>query len=678
MADLMQPNPMMPAMNGFAMPPAGGEVEPPGGEMESLAYEAGEPDMQTESERLLTQLEQMAAMDNVAKTLNEEKRKALGEAVKREYEIDNASRSDWEAATRDAIKRSKQFKERKTFPWAGASNVNFPIITTAALQFAARAYPAIFDGPRIVKSMVQGADPAGQKAAQADRVSQHMSWQFMRQQTEWESDFDSLLHRLPIEGCMFRKTYRDPTSRTGWRSDLVSAVDVVVNQSAKSIETAPRITHKYTLYPHEIEQRKRAGRFLDIDLKLSASAGADSQAPESFLEQHRLFDIDDDGLQEPWIVTIHEATGEVVRVTAGYETNEALFDEINDRLIELPRGRMWTKYDFLPDPEGGFYGVGFGVLLESMTSVINTAINQMMDAGTLQNAGGGFIGSGLDLGRGKSKIALAPGEYRVVSSTGANIRDSIVNMQHPGPSSVLFQLLSLFIDAAKDIAAIQDILVGDLPRNQTATATMAMIEQGLKVYTAIIKRILRSLKGEFEIVFAINKKHLNRIEYVQLLDVPVQVTQADYQGEMDIAPIADPKMGTDMQRMAKVQFMLERQQSPFVNGFEVERRAWETFGIDDLQSLLKPPQPDPMQQAAMSMQMEGMAADVQTKKAGAVKATVEAQHAVTASDQDRFRSEVDGELSQIIDGETGTASDANVNEMGQLAQQQPPPGVPLQ
>ncbi len=655
MADLMQPPQMMPMQVNGALD---GEMIPPGMPLEMQE----EP---REFERLMHQLEQWAGSDNVALDVPEDKRKALGESVKREYDIDLASRADWEERTRKAIKRSKQTTERKTFPWAGASNVNFPIITTAALQFAARAYPAIIDGARIVKMQVLGADPAGQKAAAADRVSQHMSYQFTREQEEWEAEFDSLLHRLPIEGCMFRKTFRDPTSRSKWRSELVSALDVIVNLSAKSVDSAPRITHRYPLYPHEIESRKRSKRFLPVDLKLAASSGADSQAPEMFLEQHRLHDLDGDGLEEPWIVTIHETSGEVVRISAAFEPEDVLFDETEDRLIVVPRSKMWTKFDFLPDTEGGFYGVGFGVLLESLSSVIDTTINQMLDAGTLQNAGGGFVGSGLNLG--KSKVSLAPGEYRTVTAAGGTIRDAIVHMQHPGPSPVLFQLLSLFIDSAKDIAAIQDILVGDLPRNQTATATMAMIEQGLKVYTAIIKRVLRSLKNEFEIVFGINKRWMDGVAYVALVDQPVQVTQADYQGQMDIAPAADPKTGTDMQRMAKVQFMLERQQSQFVNPFEIERRAWEAIGVEDLQSILVPPQVDPMQAAAAQMQVRGMAADVATKEAGAIKAQVEAKQAAQ-SDRDMFRQEVDDELSTALDGERETSQDAQVDEMGATAQ----------
>lgn len=649
MADVMQPE-MPPEANGYPQP------------MDQAAYPMAQPEPQkAPAEIHLEKLAQLAAMDNVAHLISEDDRRSLGELVKRETQIDDESRSSWVEDTKRAIKRAKQQRDRKTFPWDGASNVNYPIVTTAALQFAARAYPAIIDGPRIVKCAPNGADPAGQKAQIADRVSQHMSYQVLKQARDWEEGFDSLLNRLPIEGCLFRKTHRDPTEATGWASVVVSGLDCIVNTNAKSIDSAPRITHKFPLYPYEIKERQRIGTFLEVEIRLESNAGGgDTEAPEMFLEQHRFYDLDGDSVPEPWIVTVHETSGTVVRIAGNYDIDQALIAKDGSRVLSLPRERMWTKYDFLPDSEGGFYGVGFGHLLEGLTEVINTSINQMMDAGTLQNAGGGFIGSGLQIG--KAKIRFRPGEYHTVGATGGSIREAIYSMQHPGPSPVLFQLLSLIIDASKDIAAVQDILVGDLPRNQTATATMAMIEQGLKVYTAIIKRVLRSLKGEFEIIFKLNKRYLDHVAYVKLMDEPVQVTQGDYQGEMDISPIADPKMGTDMQRMAKVQFMLERQQSPFVNPFEVERRAWEAFGVDNLQAVLVPPQPNPAQQ----LQMEGAVADVQTKKAGAIKATVEAQQAMRKSDQDAFREQVDGELAGILGGEQQTTGDAQVNEMGMM------------
>ena len=569
-------------------------------------------------------LRQIANMGNAAEAFPPEELSKLGSQVVREYEIDKDSRSDWEECARRAMDMARQKRETKSEPWPDASNVKFPMLTTASLQFAARAYPAIVDGPRIVKCQVMGYDENGLKAAAADRVSQHMSYQFLYEMEDWESDLDTALHQLPIVGCCFKKVYPDGTKPAGVCSDLVSAFDLVVNQKTKSLETTPRITHVFTLYPHEISERQRDGRYLeDVAIKGSGDDTGDDDAPHTFLEQYRYWDSDEDGVVEPWIVTVHEKTQAVVRMTVGFRPEEIKVDEMRGRIVSIPRKKYFVKIPFIPDPEGGFYDIGFGKLLEPLSDVIDTTINQMMDAGTLQNAGGGFIASGVDLGRGKSQVTVEPGKYKTVQTAATDLRAGIYNMEHPGPSKTLFELLSLMIDAGKDIAAIQDILVGDMPRNQTATATMAMIEQGLKVFTAIYKRIFRALRQEYKLVFEINKTSLNVPKYVALLDAPVQVSAQDYMGELDVMPTADPATLTDMQRMAKAQLVMEefKAGNPHINGFAATKRALEAARVDQIEELLVPPAPNPQAIAAE----EDAKAGIDLKKAQTVKTVVEAE-----------------------------------------------------
>lgn len=571
-------------------------------------------------------LQQLSEMPNAAEAFEPNDLNKLGAQVVREYEIDKDSRSDWEECARRSMDMARQKREAKSEPWDDASNVKFPMLTTASLQFAARAYPAILDGPRVVKCQVMGYDPNGMKAAAADRVSQHMSYQFLYEMEDWESDLDTALHQLPIVGCVFKKIYPDGTKPAGVCSDLVSAFDLVVNQKTKSLDTTPRITHVFTLYPHEIGDRQRDGRFLE-DTKIEGCGDdtGDDDAPHTFLEQYRYWDSDEDGIAEPWIVTVHEKTQAVVRMTAGFRFDEIKVDQMRGRIVTIPRKKYFVKIPFIPDPEGGFYDIGFGKLLEPLSDVIDTTINQMMDAGTLQNAGGGFIASGVDLGRGKSKIAFKPGEFKTVQTAANDLRAGIFNMDHPGPSRTLFELLSLMIDAGKDIAAIQDILVGDMPRNQTATATMAMIEQGLKVFTAIYKRIFRALRQEYKLVFEINKATLNVPKYVALLDAPVQVSAQDYMGELDVMPTADPATLTDMQRMAKAQLVMEEFKSgnPHINGFAATKRALEAARVDQIEELLVPPPQEPPPQAKLAE--AGAIAEIDLKKAQTVKTVVDAE-----------------------------------------------------
>lgn len=565
-------------------------------------------------------LQQLSEQTNVADVVDAERLPGLGQLVVREYNIDKDSRSEWETCARRAMAMAQQKKERKTTPWDGASNVKYPMLTTAALQFAARAYPAIVDGNNVVKAVVLGRDETGIKAGKAARVGQHMSYQLLYEMPEWESDVDTLLHQIPIVGCGFKKVYDDERRESGFGDDLISALDLVVNQSARSLETVPRITHTFELYPHEIRERMRDGRFVEVEEAVFSEGNEDGDAPTKFLEQHRYWDLDEDGFAEPWIITVHEKSSTVVRIRANYDSDRIDVDMMKGRIVRIPRKDYFVKIPFIPDPEGGFYDIGFGKLLEPLSDVIDTSINQMMDAGTLQNSGGGFIGSGLSLGR--STVKMMPGEYKVVQGSGQDLRNAIVNMQHPGPSAVLFELLGLMIESGKEIAAIKDILTGEAGRQQTATTTLAMIEQGLKVFTAITKRVFRAMKREYKLIYDINAKNMQRgrlNRYFMLLDQPVELMMDDYDDKLDVAPVADPNLVTDMQRLTQSQFLMEQvaNGNQFINGMEATRRALEAARIPDIENVLVQQQgPSPAEQ----LQIAGAVAEItDTEAAAALK-----------------------------------------------------------
>lgn len=616
------------------------EIEPPGYEHGPMG-EAGEaphmgevvpfpgayqePQPPTDLQKRVVNLMKLSELDNAAEVLDENELAKLGEMVCREYDIDERSRKEWKDMAERAMNAAELKIESKSTPWPDASNVKYPLLTTAALQFAARAYPAVVDGPIIVKGKVLGADPQGIKAAMADRVSQYMSYQFLYEMPEWEESVDTLLHQIPIIGCAFRKIYPEPLSDSGFKDDLVSAFDFVVNQKTKSLETVPRATFVLTFYPHEIRERQRAGTWSDADLELSKGDGDnnDDDAPHGFLEQHRYYDIDGDGVVEPWIVTVHKATQKVVRLRANMDLENIKVDQQRDRIIKIPKGDYCkvVKIPFLRDPKGGFYDVGFGKLLAGISDTIDTSINQMMDAGTLQNSGGGFVGGSVQLA--KSKVRFRPGEYQTVPSAGDDIRKSVVNMEHPGPAPVLFQLLEMMVAAGKDVASVKDILTGETPTNQTATSTMAAIEQGLKVFTAIYKRVYRALGHEFKAVYQINRRYLDPQKYMAYFDPDPQTAQmlaGDFHDNMDVLPVADPNTVTDMQRMAKAQFLKEMLQEGLpLNPILVTKRSLEAARIEKPDELLPdpnaPPQPSPEE-----LKTKAMADQAQIKQQAAEQA----------------------------------------------------------
>ncbi|MDO8533524.1 MAG: hypothetical protein Q7S17_02120, partial [Xanthobacteraceae bacterium] len=329
----------------------------------------------------------------------------IGDRVLRDFKIDDLSRKDWLTKSEDAIKLAMQVAEEKTTPWPNASNVVFPLMTVAAIQFNARSYPAIVMGRNVVKGVVIGRDdgdpvvdpqsgqqaidpqtqrpqwktPPGEKRRRAKRVADHMSYQFVEEQPEWEEDTDKLLIILPIVGCCFRKTYFAPELGRN-ASSLVNPKRLVVNYWAKSMETAPRITEIVEFYPNEVEEKIRAGLFLNLNYKVMGSTTTDDDAPIEFLEQHRLWDLDGDGYEEPYIVTAHKTSGKVARIVAAYEAEGIIFSNETQEVARIRREHYYTKYDFIPNPDGGFYGLGFGQLLGPINDAVNTVINMLIDA----------------------------------------------------------------------------------------------------------------------------------------------------------------------------------------------------------------------------------------------------------------------------------------------------------
>jgi chaperonin GroES len=209
---------------------------------------------------------------------------------------------EWLVRYRKWLDMAMQVREAKNFPWPKASNVKFPLLTVAAIQFQARAYPAIVDGSNLVKGRVLGPDPDGQKRQRADRIGAHMTWQMLYRMPDWEEETDRLLLQLPITGCVFRKTYYDSIANSNC-SEMVSGEDFIINYWAKSLERAPRYTHRLRFYPHEVKEKIAAGLWREVPVQADAEDANDEDALVEFYEQHRYIDLDDDGYPEPYIVT---------------------------------------------------------------------------------------------------------------------------------------------------------------------------------------------------------------------------------------------------------------------------------------------------------------------------------------------------------------------------------------
>jgi chaperonin GroES len=559
---------------------------------------------------------------NIAEKLKEDELLQIGREARAGFDMDCASCENWHKSVDEWTKLAKQTVEKKTFPWPGASNVKYPLLSTAAMQFAARAYPSLLpsDG-RIVKSRVIGKDPDGSKTKTAEAVSIFMSYQLLHEMDGWEEEMDRLLIMLPICGTMFKKTYWDTIKEVNC-SHIVLPTNLIVNYWAKSLRDAERISEVLEINQRVMKERQQSGLWLEsVELgdpslaealersNESSPAQADSTTPYIFIEQHTYLDLDDDGYKEPYIVTFHKATSKVVRIVARYDDKTTYFTEDGD-ISKIEPIQYYTKFGFVPNPDGGFYDIGFGILLGPLNESVNTLINQLVDAGTLNNLQNGFIGKGLRLRMGETRFS--PGEWKVVNSTGDDLKKQIVPMPSKEPSKVLFELMGALITSGKELASVAEIFVGKMPgQNTPATTTMASIEQGMKVFTAVYKRIYRSLSEEFAKLYRLNGLYLNPNTYVELVDT--DVGPDDFKGETHrIMPGADPTAVSQTEKLMKAQGLMEMMaQGMPLDPLKVMIRILEAQEQPNWQELIPPqimesgqipPKPDPKMQ---EMQMKG-------------------------------------------------------------------------
>lgn len=553
-------------------------------------------------------LEDAVASRNIAELLSENDLKKLGLEIHKSFENDLGSRSDWEKRMEQAMKLALQVSEAKNFPWPNASNIKFPLITIAALQYHARSYPVLIGSDTPVKCRVWGEDKDGTKSKRAERVENHMSYQIMEEDESWESETDKVLITQPIIGCAFKKTYYDPIKKHNV-SENVLAKDLVVNYWTKSLDTAPRVTHVLYMSSNDVYERVSRGLWLDMSDQrpvsitygqlgnaqdkaqgMSMPEPVDSSTPYEILEHHCSYDFDKDGYAEPYIVYMRKDTKQVLRIVARYFTQNIERDSKGKILCIKPE-TYFTKYPMIPSPDGGFYDLGFGVLLGPLNDSINTLINQLVDAGTMANTAGGFLSRGIKLRGGN--YSFAPLEWKHVDSTGDDLRKGIMPLPVREPSQVLFTLLSLLINYGERIGGAVDILVGQNPgQNTPAETTRTMAEQGMKIFNGIFKRTYRSLRDEFRKLYRLNQLYLDdKVEYISEAQGSGIALWDDYKGDAsDVRPSADPHVVSDSQRMQQAEILSQRAMAvPGYNRYEVEKKLLKALKVSDIDLIF----PDP-------------------------------------------------------------------------------------
>lgn len=551
-------------------------------------------------------LQKILESSNLAADLSDDKLIEIGKDVVSGYETDLDSRKPWEKDLKNWTELALQVASDKTYPWPNAANIKYPLLATAAMQFAARAYPTLIpSNGKVVKCKVIGSDPTGEKSMRAFRVSTHMSYQVMEQMDGWEEDMDKLLIALPISGTCFKKTYWDSSKQQNC-SKLVLPKSLVVNYWTRCLEDAERITEVFYLSKRKVKERQNLGIFIDVELgdpqtpaddvttsinrSFQLANDFDETTPYTILEQHTYLDLDEDGYAEPYVVTVEAESNKVLRIVPRFSEADVLMDD-KQNVVSIEATQYYTKYGFIPNPDGGFYDIGFGRLLGPLNNSANTIINQLVDAGSLSNLQAGFIGKGLRIKMGETRFQ--PGEWKAVNAVGDDLKKQIFPLPVREPSQVLFNLLDLLLKSGKELASVAEIFVGKMPgQNTPATTTMASIEQGMKVFTAVYKRVYRSLTSEFRKIYKLNQQYMNPEEYIPILDNPIP--QEDYKGpEDDIIPGADPSAVSSQEKQQKVQAVMQLLNLGTINPIAATLMYLEAHEIPEaeIKKLVMQPQP---------------------------------------------------------------------------------------
>ena len=517
---------------------------------------------------------------NIADMFSEETLMKVGSNVCDGYQADLDSMEEWKGFVRNGLDLVKQEKNAKSTPWEGASNFKSPTLMQAALKFSDRASTELLRQEDIVKTSIIGQDSDGQKQKQANRVAEYSNYQLNVEMEEWRDEHEKLLYQLPYDGCAFKKTIFD--SRLGRPvSNVILYPNFVVNNDADSITRLRRFSETIELSKNEVLDRQRQGIWLDEEISFGDSGDendteqqAKSDKFTTFIEQQGYYDLDGDGYEEPYTFVVCQNSKQVVRIIPRFEPSDVLIkDESSMRAVKLsdvletgvsgdldvvrikPVNTI-TKYGFLRDPEGGFLDIGYSYLLGAITAGINATTNQLVDAGTLANRGGGWMAKGFRRKMGDS--AFKPFEWKQTGISAQDLHNGIVPLPIREPSGTLFSLMQLMIQTSQELSASAD-LTKALGANAPATTTLALVQEQQQSAGAIILRIYRAMSAEFKKLFVLNSKFLDPAEYQEILDDPEANFESDFDlRKMNIVPIANPEISSKIQRIQQAEAELSK------------------------------------------------------------------------------------------------------------------------
>ena len=527
------------------------------------------------------------------------------------------SRKEWEHTYITGLDLLGFKYEDRTEPFSGAAGATHPVLAEAVTQFQALAYKELLpaDGP--VRTQIMGA-PTPEKEMQSTRVKDFMNYQLMDQMKEYEPEFDQLLFYLPLAGSAFKKVYYDDLLGRAV-SKFVPAEDLVVPYTATSLEDATAVVHRIKMKGNDLRKQMVGGFYRDVDIGEPADTESDLERKErelegitktkdedvyNILEFHIDLDLEgfedrdsageETGIKLPYIVTIEEASREVLSIRRNYELDDPKKKKIS----------YFVHFKFLPGL--GFYGFGLIHMIGGLSRTATAALRSLLDAGTLSNLPAGFKMRGIRIR--DDAQSITPGEFRDVDAPGGNIKDAFMALPFKEPSQTLLQLMGVVVSAGQRFASIADLQVGDGNQQAAVGTTVALLEKGSRTMSAIHKRIYVSLKNEFKMLARVFKLYLPEQYPYDVVGGQRMIKKTDFDDRIDILPVADPNIFSQTQRISIAQAELQLAQSnpQMHNLYNAYRAMYEALGVKNIDMILKPvPRPMPMDPSIEAIQALG-------------------------------------------------------------------------
>ena len=560
------------------------------------------------------ELPQIPFDGNLAEVLEDSELGKMSDNLRAYYEDDKSSRQDWERSYVDGIKLLGFKYEERARPFQGASGVTHPLLAESATQFQAQAYKELLPAGGPVKCNIVG-EQNEETEQQANRVKDYMNYQITTVMEEYDPDMDQLLFHLGLAGSAFKKVYFDAQQQRA-KASFIPVEDLIVPFYATDLESCQRITHIVKQSYNEVRKNQVGGFYGDVEIRpslvennqiqeeyqnvqgiSSTTYGEEDDNEYTLLEFHCDLDIvgfedrnletgEPTGIRVPYVVTVDEGSGKVLSIYRNFKQDDPLRKKI----------QYFVHYKFLPGL--GFYGFGLIHMLGGLSRTATSALRQLIDAGTLSNLPAGFKARGLRVADDDNPIQ--PGEFRDVDAPSGDLRAGLLPLPYKEPSQTLFMLLGFCVDAGKRFAAVADAKIGDSNNANPVGTTMAMIEQGTKVMSAIHKRMHYAQKVEFKLLSKVFQQYLPPEYPYNVVGGNRMIKQQDFDDRVDIMPVSDPNIFSMSQRiqLAQAQLQLTGANPGIHNIYEAYRRMYQALGVNNIDAVLPPPpKPGPVDPA---------------------------------------------------------------------------------